>query len=223
MNKAQLIEALSERLGDKKAAGAAVDGLVDVIVRTVNKGEKVNITGFGVFEKRDRAARLARNPATGEKVLVKKTSVPAFRAGQGFKDVVRGARKLPTVAAATATTAAKTAASRATARVSATATAAKTAAARATGTGKTPDGPREASIARRNPPRDKGKIPRTVWNLCCLGNTVVLVGRHCTRYYQYRTKSNWGSNISLCRGGFCLSLDPRPKRFEMWPGRRPRP
>ncbi|HEV7652550.1 MAG TPA: HU family DNA-binding protein, partial [Actinophytocola sp.] len=55
MNKAQLIEALSDRLGDKKAAGAAVDGLVDVIVRTVNKGEKVNITGFGVFEKRARA------------------------------------------------------------------------------------------------------------------------------------------------------------------------
>ena len=54
VNKAQLIEALSERLGDKKTAGAAVDGLVDVIVRTVNGGEKVNITGFGVFEKRAR-------------------------------------------------------------------------------------------------------------------------------------------------------------------------
>ena len=95
MNKAQLIEALSERLGDKKAAGAAVDGLVDVIVRTVNKGEKVNITGFGVFEKRARAARTARNPRTGETVKVKKTTVPAFRAGTTFKDVVSGAKKLP--------------------------------------------------------------------------------------------------------------------------------
>jgi DNA-binding protein HU-beta len=100
VNKAQLIEALTERLGDKKTAGAAVDGLVDVIVRTVNKGEKVNITGFGVFEKRARAARTARNPRTGETVKVKKTNVPAFRPGTGFKDVVSGAKKLPKVAAA---------------------------------------------------------------------------------------------------------------------------
>ena len=105
MNKAQLIEALTERLGDKKAAGAAVDGLVDVIVRTVNKGEKVNITGFGVFEKRARAARTARNPRTGETVKVKKTNVPAFRAGTMFKEVVSGAKKLPKVTAAKATTA----------------------------------------------------------------------------------------------------------------------
>uniref|UniRef100_UPI000566BBD6 HU family DNA-binding protein n=2 Tax=Amycolatopsis TaxID=1813 RepID=UPI000566BBD6 len=80
-NKAQLIEALSERIGDKKAAAEAVDGLVDIIIRTVHKGEKVTITGFGVFEKRARAARTARNPRTGEAVRVKKTNVPAFRAG----------------------------------------------------------------------------------------------------------------------------------------------
>src|SRR3954470_20960318 len=95
-NKAQLIEALSERLGDdKKVAAQAVDGLVDIIIRTVNKGEKVNITGFGVFEKRARAARTARNPRTGETVRVKKTNVPAFRAGTTFKDVVSGTKKLP--------------------------------------------------------------------------------------------------------------------------------
>ena len=81
-NKAQLIEALAERLGDKKVAAQAVDNLVDIIIRTVNKGEKVNITGFGVFEKRTRAARTARNPRTGETVRVKKTNVPAFRAGR---------------------------------------------------------------------------------------------------------------------------------------------
>jgi DNA-binding protein HU-beta len=109
VNKAQLIEALTERLGDKKTAGAAVDGLVDVIVRTVNKGEKVNITGFGVFEKRARAARTARNPRTGETVKVKKTNVPAFRPGTGFKDVVSGAKKLPKVAAAKPATARSTA------------------------------------------------------------------------------------------------------------------
>src|SRR6266545_3906266 len=99
-NKAQLIEALSERIGDKKAAAEAVDGLVDIIIRTVNKGEKVNITGFGVFEKRARAARTARNPRTGETVKVKKTTVPAFRAGTTFKDVVSGAKKLPKIASA---------------------------------------------------------------------------------------------------------------------------
>src|SRR5690606_40217254 len=88
-NKAQLIEALGERLGDKKVATQAVDNLVDIIIRTVNKGEKVNITGFGVFEKRARAARTARNPRTGETVRVKKTNVPAFRAGTTFKDVVK--------------------------------------------------------------------------------------------------------------------------------------
>jgi len=106
-NKAQLIEALSERLGDKKVASEAVDGLVDIIIRTVNKGEKVNITGFGVFEKRARAARTARNPRTGETVRVKKTNVPAFRAGTTFKDVVSGAKKLAkatVVKRATATT-----------------------------------------------------------------------------------------------------------------------
>jgi DNA-binding protein HU-beta len=118
-NKAQLIEALSERLGDKKVASQAVDGLVDIIIRTVNKGEKVNITGFGVFEKRARAARTARNPRTGEAVKVKKTNVPAFRAGTTFKDVISGAKKLPKA----------TPVKRATASTSTRATATKTAAA----------------------------------------------------------------------------------------------
>ncbi|GAA1032257.1 MULTISPECIES: HU family DNA-binding protein [Amycolatopsis] len=116
-NKAQLIEALSERIGDKKAAAEAVDGLVDIIIRTVHKGEKVTITGFGVFEKRARAARTARNPRTGEAVRVKKTNVPAFRAGTTFKDVISGSKKLPKATAvkrATASTA-KATATRATA------------------------------------------------------------------------------------------------------------
>jgi DNA-binding protein HU-beta len=102
VNKAQLIEALAERLGDKKTASQAVEGVVDLIVRNVNKGEKVNITGFGVFEKRARAARTARNPRTGEAVKVKKTNVPAFRAGTQFKEVVGGTRKLPRATSAKA-------------------------------------------------------------------------------------------------------------------------
>jgi DNA-binding protein HU-beta len=131
VNKAQLIEALSDRLGDKKAAGAAVDGLVDVIVRTVNKGEKVNITGFGVFEKRARAARTARNPRTGETVRVKKTNVPAFRAGTTFKDVVSGAKKLPKVATSRSRTATTTRAAAARPTASRTTTTTRTRAAAA--------------------------------------------------------------------------------------------
>jgi DNA-binding protein HU-beta len=148
VNKAQLIEALSARLGEeKKRTAATVDALLDTVYRTVQKGEKVALTGFGVFEKRDRAARTARNPATGEKVKVKKTSVPAFRAGQEFKNVVNGSKKLPKVAPAAATkstgtraaadgattrSTAKATATRATAKSTASKTTAKKAAAKST-------------------------------------------------------------------------------------------
>ncbi|MGZ4586397.1 MAG: HU family DNA-binding protein, partial [Mycobacteriaceae bacterium] len=78
MNKAQLIDALAQRLnGDKRVAAEAVEEVVDIVVRTVQSGDHVTITGFGVFEKRSRAARVARNPRTGETVHVAPTSVPA--------------------------------------------------------------------------------------------------------------------------------------------------
>ena len=95
MNKAELIDSIAARLGDnKKAAGEAVEAVIDTITRTVAKGEKVAITGFGIFEKVERAARIARNPATGARVKVKKTSVPKFRPGTQLKAVVSGAVKL---------------------------------------------------------------------------------------------------------------------------------
>ncbi|MHA3022690.1 HU family DNA-binding protein [Mycobacterium sp. BMJ-28] len=96
MNKAELIDALTAKLDtDRRQATAAVENIVDTIVRAVHKGESVTITGFGVFEQRRRAARVARNPRTGETVKVKPTSVPAFRPGAQFKAVVAGAQKLP--------------------------------------------------------------------------------------------------------------------------------
>ncbi|MFN2522325.1 MAG: HU family DNA-binding protein, partial [Mycobacteriales bacterium] len=101
MNKADLIERITDSVGDKRTATKAVEAFVDAVTRAVTAGEKVAITGFGVFEKVDRAARTARNPATGATVKLKKTSVPKFRAGQGFKDAVSGAKK---VAAATKAT-----------------------------------------------------------------------------------------------------------------------
>ena len=96
MNKAELIDVVTQKLGsDRRHATEAVENVVDTIVRAVHKGESVTITGFGVFEQRRRAARVARNPRTGETVKVKPTSVPAFRPGAQFKAVVSGAQRLP--------------------------------------------------------------------------------------------------------------------------------
>ncbi|CAL9538899.1 Integration host factor subunit beta [Streptomyces sp. enrichment culture] len=95
MNKAQLVEAIADKMGGRQQAADAVDAVLDAIVRAVVAGDRVSVTGFGSFEKVDRPARYARNPQTGERVRVKKTSVPRFRAGQGFKDLVSGSKKLP--------------------------------------------------------------------------------------------------------------------------------
>jgi DNA-binding protein HU-beta len=137
VNKAELIDALAARLGDKRSASTALDAVLAEIQTAVTKGDKVAITGFGVFEKRVRAARTARNPRTGESVKVKKTSVPAFRPGASFKDQVasgkvpRPAAKKTTASAAKKTTAAKTTTAKATAAKS-TAKAAPAKTARAT-------------------------------------------------------------------------------------------
>jgi DNA-binding protein HU-beta len=95
VNKAQFVESLAERLdGDKKRAAFALDAVLDNVYAYVVKGDRVALTGFGVFEKRERAARTARNPATGASVKVKKTSVPAFRAGAEFRALASGQKKL---------------------------------------------------------------------------------------------------------------------------------
>jgi len=95
VNKAQLVEAIADKVGGRQQAADAVDAVLDAIVRATVAGDRVSVTGFGSFEKVDRPARYARNPQTGERVRVKKTSVPRFRAGQGFKDLVSGTKKLP--------------------------------------------------------------------------------------------------------------------------------
>jgi len=122
VNRAELIDAIRDRLGiEKRTAEHAVDAVLDTIQRAVAQGEKVAITGFGVFEKVDRAARTGRNPRTGEAVKVKKTSVPKFRPGSQFKGVVSGAVKLGKVADAATKAAAKSTATtaRSTARTAA--------------------------------------------------------------------------------------------------------
>jgi DNA-binding protein HU-beta len=88
MNKRELIDAISGRLGDKKSATEAVNAVLETIQSAVANGDKVAITGFGVFEKTDRPARTARNPATGAAIEVPASSVPRFRPGADFKALV---------------------------------------------------------------------------------------------------------------------------------------
>ena len=95
MNKGQLVEAVAGQLGSRAAAEDAVDAVLDVMVRAVVAGERVSVTGFGTLEPVQRSARYARNPQTGERVRVKKSTVPRFRPGQGFKDLASGAKKMP--------------------------------------------------------------------------------------------------------------------------------
>ena len=90
MNKRELIDAISERLGDKKSATEAVNAVLEAIQSAVASGDKVAITGFGVFEKTDRPARTARNPGTNEIIQVPASSVPKFRPGADFKALVNG-------------------------------------------------------------------------------------------------------------------------------------
>jgi DNA-binding protein HU-beta len=90
VNKGELIEAVARNTGESKAtAEKVVNETLDVIVTGVVASGKVSITGFGTFEARNRAARTARNPQTGEEIQVKATRVPAFKAGKGFKDAVK--------------------------------------------------------------------------------------------------------------------------------------
>ena len=101
MNKAELVVALEDKLGGKKAASDALDAVLDAIIREVAKGGKVAITGFGTFQKVARAARTGRNPRTGDAVRIKKTTVPRFRPGTSFKGYVADPRSLPKAAPAT--------------------------------------------------------------------------------------------------------------------------
>jgi DNA-binding protein HU-beta len=114
VNKAELVDRLSVTLDiSKKAAGEALEAIVAEITQSVAKGDKVAISGFGVFEKADRAARVGRNPQTGATVKIKATSVPKFRAGSEFKNAVAGRRATKKAAPAKKAPAKKAAAKKA--------------------------------------------------------------------------------------------------------------
>jgi DNA-binding protein HU-beta len=94
MNKAELVEHVA-KVADltKAAAGAALDAVVEGIVKALKKGEEVTLVGFGTFKVRNRAARMGRNPQTGETIKIKATKVPGFKAGKALKDAVGGKKK----------------------------------------------------------------------------------------------------------------------------------
>ena len=94
MNKAELLEALVKKTDlPTRDVKAVVDALFHasegVIAKTIRKGDKVVIAGFGSFERRARGARTARNPQTGDAIKVKARKVPAFKAGASLKQSVR--------------------------------------------------------------------------------------------------------------------------------------
>lgn len=90
MNKASIVENVHGQMqGSKAEAERMVDGIFDSIVNALKNGEEVSIAGFGIFSVKDRAARQARNPRTGEIVQVAATKVPKFRASKTLKDAVK--------------------------------------------------------------------------------------------------------------------------------------
>lgn len=89
MNKSELIDAIADSADiSKAAAGRALDGMVDAITDALKKGDTVSLIGFGTFSVRERAARIGRNPRTGEELKIKASKNPAFKAGKALKDAV---------------------------------------------------------------------------------------------------------------------------------------
>ena len=90
MNKAALVDWVHGKIGGTKVqAEEVVDGLIEAITNTLKKGSEVSIAGLGIFSTKTRAARMARNPKTGEQVKVLATRVPKFRAAKALKDAVK--------------------------------------------------------------------------------------------------------------------------------------
>jgi len=89
MNKSDLVQVVAEKAGiNKTAAEKAVNAVFDGISDALGKGERVSLVGFGTFSVSQRAARVCRNPRTGEKINVDASNVPKFKPGKGLKDKV---------------------------------------------------------------------------------------------------------------------------------------
>jgi DNA-binding protein HU-beta len=93
MNKSELVDALADATGMTKAdAARAVDALFStddgILAKALDRGDRVQITGFGTFEAKKRKARTGRNPRTGETIQIAASKTPSFRAGKGLKDAI---------------------------------------------------------------------------------------------------------------------------------------
>jgi DNA-binding protein HU-beta len=94
LNKGELIESVASATGEsKRVVQGILDTTIETVQKQVKKGERVSLPGFGTFERRQRAARTARNPQTGEPLKIKASKVPAFKPGAGFKQAVNGVKK----------------------------------------------------------------------------------------------------------------------------------
>ena len=87
MNKTELIVALAQKAEiTKKDAEKAVNAFVDVVCDALKAGEKVQLVGFGTFEAKERPARVARNPRTGEEITIEASTTASFKVGKALKD-----------------------------------------------------------------------------------------------------------------------------------------
>ena len=89
MNKTELVAAAAEQTGmTKKDTEKALNAAFDVIASTLSKGEKVQVSGFGIFEVKEREARMGRNPRTGEAMEIAASRTPTFKASKTLKDAL---------------------------------------------------------------------------------------------------------------------------------------
>ena len=89
MNKEELVQEVAKRAKTtQKEVSEIITATMDVITRSVAKGKKVTLVGFGTFEARKRAARTGRNPQTGKEIQIPAKKVPVFSAGKKFREVV---------------------------------------------------------------------------------------------------------------------------------------
>jgi DNA-binding protein HU-beta len=90
INKSELVDAVATKTDlSKKDVTAVIETLLDKVTEELRKGNKVTLTGFGIFKTSKRAARIGRNPQTGASIKIAAATVPKFSAGKGLKDAVK--------------------------------------------------------------------------------------------------------------------------------------
>ena len=89
MNKSELVAVVAEKIGlTKKDAERVINCAIDTITDNLEKGEKVQLSGFGIFEAKEREARVGRNPRTNETIQIPATRTPTFKPSKALKDTV---------------------------------------------------------------------------------------------------------------------------------------